>query len=78
MCSHTLYSLRGVSPHSYFYSHFNTIPLFVERFYTNPFIDVQRVTLQSTMYIKAYFLNQSNTSKFFNSENNNENHDCKL
>ena len=60
MCSYSSHTLRGMSPHSLFYSHLNTIPLFVEKSYNSPFIDVPRITSVSTMYIKAYFLNQSN------------------
>ena len=33
-------------------------PLFVKNLYTTAFTDMQRITLGSTMYIKAYFLNQ--------------------
>ena len=63
MCSCSSHSLRGVSPYSLFYSHFNTILLFVEKSYTNPFTDVQKVTLWSLVHIKTYILNQCNTSK---------------
>ena len=79
MSNSSLHSLRGVSPHSLLYSHFNTVPLFVEKSYTTPFIDVQTTqVLGSTMYIKAYFPNQCNTTKLSNSEKQNESYDCKL
>ena len=78
MCSYSSLIIGGVSPHSLFYSYFNTIPLFIEKSYTNSFIDVQGVTLGSIKYIKAYFLNQFNTSKLSNSEKLNGNDDCKL
>ena len=38
-------------------------PPFVEKPYTTPFIDAQRIPLGSNMYIKAYFLNQCHTTK---------------
>ena len=52
--------------------------LFVKNPYTSPFIDVHKITLGSTIDIKAYFLNQCNTAKLTNSEKYNENYDCKL
>ena len=56
------HSLRGVPPHIFFYCHFNTILLFIEKPYTTTFIYIQRITLGSIMYIKDYFLNQCHTA----------------
>ena len=46
--------------------------------YTTPFIDVQRITLGSNLYIKVYFLNQCHTAKLTNSEKLSKNCDFKL
>ena len=59
-------ALRGVSPHSLYVSILIPFPIFVEKPYNTPFIDSQRVTLESTMYIKAYFLNQCHTTELIN------------
>ena len=42
-------------------------PLFVKKPYTTPFTNVQRITLESTIYL-AYFLSHSSTTKLTNSE----------
>ena len=72
---------KRVSSHCLSYFHFNNTcyicrkPLYLPIF---PFIDFQRIALGSTMCIKTYFLNQCNTTKLTNSEEQNENYDCKL
>ena len=69
MCCYFLYSLRGVLPHSLSVTILIPFPIFVEKPYTTPFMDSQRITLGSTMYIKAYVvLNQYHTTKLTNSE----------
>ena len=37
--------------------------------YSSPVTGVQKITLGSTMYVKAYFLNQCSTTKLSNSKN---------
>ena len=52
--------------------------LFVEMLGTSSIIDVWRIYVAPTMYIKTYFLNQCNKARFTNSEKqNNENFGCK-
>ena len=69
MCSYSSHNFRRASLHSLFYFHFNTIrPICKKVLYHPFFIDVQGITLGSTMYTKAYLLNQCNTAKLTNSE----------
>ena len=63
-----LRSLRRASPYSLSVPILIPFPIFVEKTYTTPFIDSQRILLGSTIYIKAYFLNQCHATKLTNSE----------